>query len=124
LDYKLLAAVFLGAGTGGVLRLFVQSVASKNWPNYPAGTLIANIVGCFAMGCLLAWLAREPNEYTRLGLGVGLLGGFTTFSAFSAESLQMIQRGQVAQFAGYCLLSVFGAIMAVWLGFVLFSTRS
>lgn len=99
----------------------VQSLATKYWPNYPAGTLIANLVGCFAMGCLLAWLAREPNEYIRLGLGVGLLGGFTTFSAFSAESLQMIQKGQHTLVLFYALGSVAGSIVLAWLGFRLFS---
>jgi CrcB protein len=52
----------------------------------------------------------------RLLLGVGLLGGFTTFSAFSLETLLMIQRGQVALAGGYALASVIGAVAALALG--------
>lgn len=123
MDYKAVASVFLGAGLGGVLRYYVSVLAARHWPDFPVGTLIANLAGCFAMGALLAILNREPNEYMRLFVGVGLLGGFTTFSAFSGESLLMIQRGQIGQAFGYMAMSLGGSVMATWLGFILTSNR-
>ena len=62
---------------------------------FPMGTLAANLLGGFLMGILAGVLARSNfvDEPWRLFLGVGLLGGFTTFSAFSLEVMNMIERG-------------------------------
>ncbi|MEQ1822431.1 MAG: fluoride efflux transporter CrcB [Fimbriimonadaceae bacterium] len=123
MDFKAYSAVFLGAGIGGVLRYQLHTFTARQWPDFPTGTLLANLLGCFAMGCLLAILSRDPNEYVRLGLGVGLLGGFTTFSAFSGETIQMLQRGHIGQALGYLVLSVGGSVLAAWLGLAVFRIR-
>ena len=72
------------------------------------------------------WLAREGGAAARIGgeslrllLGVGLLGGFTTFSAFSLETMLMIDRGHAMTALGYALASVAGAIGALGLGLTL-----
>lgn len=86
---------------------------------WPWGTFAANLIGGFAMGLLAGWLARAssaPGEPIRLLLGVGLLGGFTTFSAFSLETMLLIERGQVLVALGYALASVIGAMGALALG--------
>ena len=65
---------------------------------------IVALIGGFAMGLLAGWLARgsaASGEPIRLLLGVGVLGGFTTFSAFSLETMLMIERGQAAMAMGY-----------------------
>jgi CrcB protein len=70
------------------------------------------------MGMLAIWLLRGDNaaEPLRLFLGVGVLGGFTTFSAFSLEMAQMVQRGQMGMAAIYALASVFLALGAIFAG--------
>lgn len=73
------------------------------------------------MGVLAAWLLRqgEAGEHWRLLLGVGLLGGFTTFSAFSLEMAQMVERGQAGLAAGYAFASVGLALAALFAGLAL-----
>ena len=63
------------------------------------------------------WLARSGGGDTvRLFVGVGILGGFTTFSSFSMEYWMLFERGQNAQAAAYVFASVIGAIAACGLG--------
>ena len=70
------------------------------------------------MGILAIWLLRgdSSSEPLRLFLGVGVLGGFTTFSAFTLEMAQMVQRGQTGMAALYALLSVVIALGAIFAG--------
>ena len=79
------------------------------------------MIGCAAMGLLFGWLARHggANETMRLLLGVGLLGGFTTFSAFSLEMLLLIQRGSAGLAVAYAGLSVLAGLAALYGGLVL-----
>ena len=72
------------------------------------------------MGVLAGLLARAPllghGEPLRLFLGVGVLGGFTTFSTFSLETVDMLNRGQAITAAGYALASVIGSVIALYAG--------
>jgi CrcB protein len=70
------------------------------------------------MGLLAGWLARlgEDGEPLRLLLGVGVLGGFTTFSAFSLEVFAMISRADLALAGAYAVSSVAGSVLAVLAG--------
>ncbi|MFZ5795413.1 MAG: CrcB family protein, partial [Pseudomonadota bacterium] len=80
-----LILVMAGGALGSAARLLVGRATLAGFgPNFPYGTLTVNLVGGLAMGVLAGILARHPNsEAWRLLLGVGVLGGFTTFSSFS-----------------------------------------
>ena len=82
---------------------------------FPYGTLFVNVVGSFAMGILIAWLARRSAGDTdlRLLLATGLLGGFTTFSAFSLDAVTLYERGALIAAAFYVLASVLVSIAAL-----------
>ena len=76
---------------------------------FPFATLTVNTLGSLAMGLLAGLLLRlggDGADGWRLLLGVGLLGGFTTFSAFSFEMAMLIQRDQVGLAGIYALLSL------------------
>lgn len=109
----------LGGALGAGLRYGVGLAAARRLSaDFPWGTFVVNLVGGLAAGLLLGWLlARgEQADPWRLFLGVGLLGGFTTFSAFSAETAWMVQRGQIALAAFYVGASVLGALALLFAG--------
>ena len=105
-------SVALGGGIGALLRyqlgrLMTYWMGVQVVTTFPWATLAANAIGSVAMGVLAGWLARHgQGDQMRLLLGVGLLGGFTTFSAFSLELTLLIQRGQIVLALLYLVLSV------------------
>ncbi len=114
--------VAFGGGTGAWLRFAAGRLIPS--PQFPFATLAVNVLGSFAMGLLAGWLARsgQASENWQLALGVGLLGGFTTFSAFSLELVQLAQRGQIGQAALYAALSLAGGIAGLLAGLALART--
>ena len=119
------ALVFAGGGMGAVLRHQVGR-ALTGWLGpaamtaFPWATLAVNVSGSLAMGLLAGWLARHGagSEHWRLFLGVGLLGGFTTFSAFSLELMLLIERGQAGTAFAYAAVSVLAGLTGLYLGLI------
>ena len=108
--------VFLGGGTGSVLRYLVGMWIGS--AAFPWATLVVNAVGSFAIGLLGGWASRFGwSEETRLLPTTGLCGGFTTFSTFSKESLAIAEAGRWSAFAAYAFGSVAVGIAAVALGY-------
>ena len=91
-------AIAIGGGLGSIAR-FVISKEMVNWlGNYlPYGTLTVNVAGSLALGYIITFFFDRPelSSALRLGLTVGFLGAFTTFSTFSYESLQLLLNGAV-----------------------------
>jgi len=116
-----LLLVMAGGALGSGARYGVGRAALAAFgPGYPWGTLAVNLLGGFAMGLLAGLVSRLAfAEEWRLLLGVGLLGGFTTFSAFSLDMVNMIERGAPGTAAGYALLSVTGSVAALFAGLAL-----
>ena len=80
-------------------------------------TVSINVAGSFMLGQLTAtsWFSRDLRE----GLGVGLLGGFTTFSTFSVQAVLDVDAGEPGRAAAYVFLSVAGGIAAAAAGYLL-----
>ena len=116
-------AASLSVAAGGAVGAWLRFAAGRmiGAAAFPIATLTINVLGSVAMGLLAGWLARhgENGEQWRLLLGVGLLGGFTTFSAFSLEVVTLAQRGAVGQAALYIALSLVGGIGGLLLGLTL-----
>jgi CrcB protein len=115
--------VALGGALGSVLRyLGVTAVNRISGPGWPVGTFMVNILGSLIMGMLAAWLtsmSTDASERWRLLLGVGVLGGFTTFSAFSLEAVSLIETRDFFGASGYVAGSVLVSLVALWVGLML-----
>jgi CrcB protein len=114
------AWVFLGGGIGSALRYGIGR-ATLAWfgPNFPAGTLAVNVIGCFAMGALAEWLALHDagvSHDTKLFLATGVLGGFTTFSAFALDAATLWQRGDAGTAFLYVLASLVLSVGGLFAG--------
>ena len=104
-----------GAVGAGARYLFGIAAADALGVAFPWGTWGVNIVGGLLMGLLVALLPNAGDTW-RLFLGVGILGGFTTFSAFSLELFDMFAKGEPALGAAYAMSSMAGSVVALWAG--------
>lgn len=118
--------VAIGGAFGAALR-YQAGRAMTGWLGAPAmsvfpwATLAVNAAGSLLIGLLFGWLARsgEDGDQLRLLLGVGLLGGFTTFSAFSLELVMLVERGQFTIAALYAFLSIALGVTGLFFGLTL-----
>jgi fluoride exporter len=112
--------VFVGGGAGALARYWVGAQAMRALgPGWPYGTLAVNVVGGFVMGVLAAALALRggaDQERWRLLIGVGVLGGFTTFSAFSLETALMMEKRLYLSAGLYAAASVVLSVGALFAG--------
>jgi fluoride exporter len=115
--------VMAGGAVGAGFRYHIGNVALANLgPAFPWGTWLVNLLGGLLMGILAGTLVRytqSQGEPLRLFLGVGVLGGFTTFSAFSLETANMLMRGQAVAAAAYAVSSVAGSVLMLFVGLLL-----
>ena len=96
-ELSILANV-IGGGCGSMARFLVAREMGHWLGNFlPYGTLVVNVLGSLALGWLATVFLDRPeiNNALRLGVTVGFLGGFTTFSTFSYESVQLLLSGDL-----------------------------
>jgi CrcB protein len=112
-------AIALGGALGSVLRFALNEAISDRWGRaFPWGTLGVNVMGSFLIGLLVVLLVErwDVSPVVRLGLMVGLLGGFTTFSSFSLEVVNLLQNGAFLRALAYVLASVIVCVAAAAIG--------
>jgi CrcB protein len=115
--------VALGGALGAVSRHLVNGALLKRLgPGWPYGVFTINVLGGLLMGVLVGILAHRggaEQEKWRLLIGVGVLGGFTTFSAFSLDVALMIERRDWLQALFYSVASVVLSVVALFAGLML-----
>jgi len=116
---KHLLLVFIGGGTGSIVRYLFGKMLNNTFTNFPLGTFAANILGSLCIGLILGYSLKNNNlsqEYILL-LATGFCGGFTTFSSFAYENHVFLKSGDFVSFLLYAtatfaigLSAVFGGI--------------
>ncbi|MDN5977180.1 fluoride efflux transporter FluC [Acidipropionibacterium jensenii] len=119
-------AVLVGAGgcLGTLLRAVLESAAAAPHGDLPVTTLAINLVGSVVLGALLEGLARTGDDVgarkaVRLGVGTGVIGGFTTYSTFAVEADRLIGGGSPLLGLGYAVGSVVAGVLCAIGGIVL-----
>ena len=110
---KQLLLVASGGAVGAVARWAIGGwVLHRTGGDFPWGTLVVNLLGCFVAGVLAGLIVRHDafSPDARLFLMTGILGGFTTFSAFGVDTAYLIRRREYLPATGYVMASVVGGI--------------
>lgn len=111
----------IGGFIGAILRFLVAGGIQKlaaGW-DFPLGTIIVNITGCFIMG-VLAGLADNFGVLSpplRSFLLVGMLGAFTTLSSFSYETLNLMHDREFIIAGVYVILTFAVSLFSTWIGY-------
>jgi CrcB protein len=115
-------AVVLGSiAVGGMLGALARAGLQAAFPHPPTGfpwaTFAVNVTGCLLIGALMAVVtAGRTRPLTRPFLGVGVLGGFTTFSTYAVDARLAVAAGAPGVALTYLIATLLGALLAVWLG--------
>ncbi|NES27282.1 fluoride efflux transporter CrcB [Micromonospora terminaliae] len=115
------AAVLGVIAAGGVLGALARAGLQATFPHPPTGfpwaTFGINVAGCLLIGALMAVLtARPAGPLVRPFLGVGVLGGFTTFSTYAVDAQRAVAAGSPGTALAYLAATLAGALLAVWAG--------
>lgn len=114
------AVVGIFGVVGALLRYYLGISMSLFWhDSFPFATLLTNLIGCFLLGWITTYLFRINMlpPFIVTGIGTGLIGSFTTFSTFSAETVKLILASHWGLAILYVLISLWGGLLASYLGF-------
>lgn len=115
--------IAIGGAIGSVLRFWLSEAAAVAFGGeFPWGTVIANITGCFVIGFVATLTGPDGRVFAgtaaRQFIMIGICGGYTTFSSFSLQTLTMLQSGDGAKAMINVAASVVFCLVAVWAGHV------
>ena len=115
------AVIAAGGALGAAARHGVSLGIPTGEGGLPWATLLVNVSGCLLIGVLMVLIveARRVHRLVRPFLGVGVLGGYTTFSTYTVEAQVLIAAGRPGVALGYLVGTVAAALVAVQLGVVL-----
>ncbi len=115
-EWPLLTVIALGGAVGAEGRYGVGLIFPHGQGQFPWSTVLINASGCLLIGALMVLLSEltSPHRLVRPFLGVGVLGGYTTFSTFTVDSRQLIAAGHLWRAVAYVSTMVVVCAVAVW----------
>lgn len=111
--------VAAGGSVGAVARYLASTWAAERFgANFPYGTLIVNVIGCFIIGIFMTMTTERfiVSPYWRLLITVGFVGGLTTFSSFSYETFRLLEDADIMMALYNIALNLILGFLATWLG--------
>lgn len=120
-QWDVLVAIAVGGVVGAEARYGIDEALPHSGAQFPWATLLVNLSGCLVIGALMVLLLEltSPHRLARPFLGVGILGGYTTFSTFAVEAEQLVRADRPGLALLYVTLTAIGCMLAVWVGNVL-----
>jgi fluoride exporter len=119
--WDIMAVIALGGAFGATARQLISEALPQTAQGFPFGTFMVNVSGCLLIGLLMVSIVEvwRPHRLVRPFLGVGLLGGYTTFSTYAVETQRLIQDGDPRVAFAYFGGTVVGALLAIQVGVLL-----
>ena len=106
-----------GAAGTGARYLIALWAAHRFGSAFPYGTLIVNLVGCFAIAAVMhAAITLSWPATLRSAITIGFIGGLTTYSSFNYETSRLFEEGAAGPAMLYVAGTLLGAFAAGWLG--------
>jgi CrcB protein len=126
LDPAVLAAIAVGGVLGSEARFALGRALPHAVGDWPLVTLLINVSGSFVLAALMVVLTEltSPHRLLRPFLGVGVLGGYTTFSTAMVDVQQLLRAGRLLPAVAYLLGTAVTALLAAWLGAALARTAA
>jgi CrcB protein len=112
-------AVAIGGALGALARYGIDRlIERRTFSVFPWSTFVINVTGCFAAGVAVAALVDRHHlpAAVRVGVVVGFLGAYTTFSTFAQETYDLARGGHGALVLANVLASVGAGVLAVYAG--------
>ena len=112
-------AVALGGAAGSLARYSLDRlIERRSFAVFPWSTFTINVSGCLLIGVLTAAIVDRHHTpaWLRLGLVMGFVGGYTTFSTFAQETLDLTEEGHLTTAMLYSLGSLALGVAAVYIG--------
>jgi CrcB protein len=119
--WGVLGAISAGGGLGGLARYALGYEFPATHHGFPWTTFAVNVVGCLLIGVLMVLVSDvwRGHRLVRPFLGVGVLGGFTTFSTYVVDVQRLVDAGAAVTGLAYLVATVVAALAAVYTGVTL-----
>lgn len=119
--WAVLGVVSVGGALGALARYAIANILPAGPTGFPWATFLINVSGCLLIGVLMVLVTDVwgGRRLVRPFLGVGVLGGFTTFSTYVVDIQRLVNAGAAATALEYLVATVLAALVAVYLGLTL-----
>jgi len=122
--WDVIAVIALGGALGSLARWGLDRGLVAGPGGFPWATFAENVSGCLALGALMVlvqevWPADGRAKLLRPFAGVGVLGGWTTFSTYALDTRGLLAGGHGGTATAYLVGSVLAGLLAVWAGIAL-----